>query len=46
MNGIPQSLLGIEPLSAQQVLHFLNLAKKKVGLGSLLKDAWTAWRSV
>jgi aspartate carbamoyltransferase catalytic subunit len=28
MNGIPQSLLGIEPLSAQQVLHFLNLAKK------------------
>jgi aspartate carbamoyltransferase catalytic subunit len=28
MNGIPQSLLGIEPLSSQQVLHFLNLAKK------------------
>jgi aspartate carbamoyltransferase catalytic subunit len=28
MNGIPQSLLGIEPLSAQEVLHFLNLAKK------------------
>jgi aspartate carbamoyltransferase catalytic subunit len=28
MNGIPQSLLGIEPLSAQQVLHFLDLARK------------------
>jgi aspartate carbamoyltransferase catalytic subunit len=28
MNGIPQSLLGIEPLSSQQVLHFLDLAKK------------------
>ena len=28
MNGIPQSLLGIEPLSSQQVIHFLNLAKK------------------
>ena len=28
MNDIPRSLLGIEPLSSQQVLHFLNLAKK------------------